>query len=186
MTRIAILGDRDERHLTHREIDAALALFPADIDAGWVATDSEAPPGLDRVDGVWLVSGGPYGSDAAVLAAIDHCIGSGKPFLGTCSGFQYACLALARRQGIDAVHAELDPEAENPLIGALACTLYGEERLVVPVRGSRLAAICGLDPFPGYHYCGFGLAPEHEPTIERAGVLFRLARMMPAPRQSSS
>jgi CTP synthase (UTP-ammonia lyase) len=117
------------------------------------------------------VSGGPYRSDATVFAAIDHCIGSGKPFLGTCSGFQYACLALARRQGIDAVHAELDPEAENPLIGALACTLYGEERLVVPVRGSRLAAICGLDPFPGYHYCGFGLAPEHEPTIERAGVL---------------
>jgi hypothetical protein len=38
--KIAALGDRDTTHLTHREIDATLALLPDDVDCGWVATDS--------------------------------------------------------------------------------------------------------------------------------------------------
>jgi hypothetical protein len=39
--RIAALGDRDPAHLTHREIDATLALLGDEVDCGWVPTDSE-------------------------------------------------------------------------------------------------------------------------------------------------
>ena len=39
---IVALGDRDTGYLTHREIDAALGLFPAEARAHWVATDSPA------------------------------------------------------------------------------------------------------------------------------------------------
>jgi CTP synthase (UTP-ammonia lyase) len=169
--RIDVVGDRDERKLPHREVDAALALFPADVEARWVSTDSEAARDLAGADGLWIVSGGPYRDDSAVFAAIEHCIDAGTPFLGTCSGFQYACLVLVRRLGVDAVHAEIDPEAHNPVIAPLACRLDGEQRLVVPVSGTRFASICGSEPFVGVHFCGYGLAKGHEDDVAAAGAV---------------
>lgn len=170
-TSIAVLGDRDERHLTHRELDAALALLPAGVRARWVPTDGQHAAALNGVDALWLAPGGPYACDSAVLAAIDRCLDHGTPFLGTCSGFQYACLALARRVGAPALHAEVDPSATSAVIGQLACSLYGEERVVTPSPGTTLAAACGADPFVGFHYCGYGLAEQHERTVERAGAV---------------
>jgi hypothetical protein len=52
MTSIAVLGDRNLEHLTHRELEAALGLFPAWAGAEWVPTDSDVPGALDRADGV--------------------------------------------------------------------------------------------------------------------------------------
>jgi CTP synthase (UTP-ammonia lyase) len=168
---LVVLGDRDERLYTHREVDATLALLPARVEAAWVATDSPRARDLgDGVDAVWLVSGGPYRDDGVVLAAIDTALDRPIPFLGTCSGFQYACFALARRAGARAVHAEVDPAAPEPLIARLDCPLYGEERLVEPVAGTRFATICGTEPFSGYHHCGYGLAAAGELVVERAGA----------------
>ena len=170
MARPLILGDHSDLRLAHREVDATIALFPSDIEAGWVCTDSAAARELVSADGVWLVSGGPYRSDDAVFHAIDHCLDSGMPFLGTCSGFQYTCLALARRQGSDAFHAELDAGAPDPVIAPLACGLCGESRLIRPIAGTRLSEMCGNEPFLGFHNCDYRLAAEHEQTIELAGA----------------
>lgn len=113
--RIVALGDRDTQFLTHRELDAALALLP---DADWVATDDPAARDLHGVDGVWLLPGTPYRDEATAFGAIRHCVATGTRFLGTCGGFQYACLALARdRAGLaSAAHAESDPEAPDPIV----------------------------------------------------------------------
>jgi CTP synthase (UTP-ammonia lyase) len=156
---VIALGDRDVRHLTHRELDATLALIGDGVTPRWLATDSAAARALEDVDGVWLVPGSPYRDDDAAYDAVGHCLRTGTPFLGTCAGFQYACVQLARTragQG-DAAHAETDPEAPDPVVAALACSLYGERRTVTPVPGTRLAAICGERPFDGFHWCGFGL-----------------------------
>jgi CTP synthase (UTP-ammonia lyase) len=168
---LMVLGERDEQYLTHREIDATLDLLPPGVEAAWTATDSAAAKDVANADAVWLAPGGPYARDATALTAIEHCLDHGTPFLGTCSGFQYACLALAGRVGASAAHAEADPSAPDPVVGRLACTLYGEERTVTPVAGTRLAAECGSEPFPGFHHCGYGLAEAHETTIERAGAV---------------
>jgi CTP synthase (UTP-ammonia lyase) len=150
---IIAIGDRDPRYLTHREVDAALALLP---DADWVATDDPAARDLDGIDGVWLLPGTPYRDEDAALDAVRHCVASGTRFLGTCGGFQYACLALA---GLTTVaHAESNPTAPEPVIAPLACTLYGETRTVTPRPGTKLAEILGTEPFEGYHYCGYGLS----------------------------
>jgi CTP synthase (UTP-ammonia lyase) len=174
---IVALGDRDPRFVTHREIDAALELFPADTGARWVSTDSPEATQLENAAGVWLLPGTPYAHDAAAFAAIAHCLDRGVPFLGTCGGFQYACVHLARtRAGITgAGHAELTPEGEELVIEPLACTLYGETRLVYPVAGTRLAEICGTEPFEGFHWCGYGLADRHVETLRRSGVVFSAA-----------
>jgi CTP synthase (UTP-ammonia lyase) len=167
--RIVALGDRDPQFLTHRELDAALALLP---DADWVATDDPAARDLHGVDGVWLLPGTPYRDEAAAFGAIRHCLATGTRFLGTCGGFQYACLALARdRAGLaSAAHAESHPEAPDPVVEPLACALYGETRTVTPVRGTKLAAICGTEPFEGFHWCGYGLSAQGARALQAAGV----------------
>jgi CTP synthase (UTP-ammonia lyase) len=170
---IVALGDRDTGYLTHREIDAALGLFPVEAGAQWVATDSPAARSLDDAGGVWLLPGTPYRDAGAAFAAIRHCLERGTPFLGTCGGFQHALVELARgRAGIaNAAHEESDPDAVDPVVSRLACSLVGEVRLVTPVPGTRFAAICGNEPFEGYHYCGFGLDPAYVEPLERAGVV---------------
>jgi CTP synthase (UTP-ammonia lyase) len=113
--RIAALGDRDPSYLTHREIDAALALVGPEFECVWLATDAPAARDLDAVDGVWLLPGTPYRDDEAAYRAIRHCAAAGTPFLGTCGGFQYACVELARSlAGVSfAAHAESDPAGED-------------------------------------------------------------------------
>jgi CTP synthase (UTP-ammonia lyase) len=165
---IVALGDRDPQFLTHREIDAALPLF----DGAWTATDSPGARALDDAAGVWLLPGGPYRDDDAVYAAVAHCLDTGTPFLGTCGGFQYACVELARRGGVaGAAHVDVAPDADELVIAPLACSLYGEEREVRPVAGTRLAAICGDEPFLGFHFCGLGVAERYVPAIQRAGAV---------------
>jgi CTP synthase (UTP-ammonia lyase) len=170
---IAAIGDRDTRYLTHREIDAALALFPDNVNAQWIGTDTRDAVMLADADGIWLLPGTPYRDDKAAYAAIRHTLTHSVPFLGTCGGFQYACIELARtRAGIrNAVHAETDPTAQERVIVPLKCALYGEERTVTPIPQTLFAEVCGSKPFAGYHYCGFGVASEYLPDLQLAGVV---------------
>jgi CTP synthase (UTP-ammonia lyase) len=169
---IAVLGDRNLEYVTHRELDAALALLPAWADGRWVATDSPAARSLDGADGVWVVSGGPYRDDAAVYAAIRRARESGLPLLGTCSGFQYAVVEFARDvAGLDAAHAESEPGAETLVVDRLSCSLVGETREVTCVPGTRLAEICGPEPFTGFHWCSFGLSERYLGDLTAAGLV---------------
>jgi CTP synthase (UTP-ammonia lyase) len=172
MTRIALLGDLDLRFVTHRELEAAVGLLPDGVSAEWVGSDSPEARSLDGYDGLWVIPGTPYRDDEAVLEAIDRAIDAGTPLLGTCGGFQYALLALARRAGVeDASHAEVEPGALAPVVVPLSCSLVGEEREVTCVPGTRLAEICGTEPFTGFHWCNYGLADAYVERLEEHGVV---------------
>ena len=153
---IAALGDRNTEFLTHREIDATIALAP---QIRWLDTDDAR---LDDFDGVWVVPGTPYRDEAAVLEAIRFARENDMPILGTCGGFQHMAVEYARNAlGIaGAAHAETDPDGETIIVGALACSLVGEKRTVVPVVGTLLAALCGNAPFTGFHFCSYGLVAD--------------------------
>ncbi|MGH3262630.1 MAG: glutamine amidotransferase-related protein, partial [Trebonia sp.] len=173
VVRILALGDRDPVHFTHRELDAVFALMPDGVECSWTATDSREARDLRSVDGVWLLPGTPYRDDAAAYDAIEYCRTSATPFLGTCGGFQYACVELGRSLAkiAGAAHSESDPDAQEVVVARLACSLYGERRDVEPVAGTRLAEICGAEPFTGFHWCGYGLNGDVEPRLEAAGVV---------------
>jgi CTP synthase (UTP-ammonia lyase) len=158
---IAALGDRNPAYLTHREIDATIALAP---EIRWVGTETAQ---LDGYDGLWVLPGTPYRDEQAALAAIRFAREQGMPVLGTCGGFQHMALEYARNAaGIaGAAHAETDPDGEELVIAPLACSLVGEERTIRPVEGTRLAAICGTEPFTGFHYCNYGLAAGMEQRL---------------------
>jgi len=164
--RVALLGDRGG-HRSHRELDA---LRPAlAVDTEWVATGS----GFDATayDGVWLVPGSPYADDGAVLRALTVVRERGIPFLGSCGGMQYAVLEFVRSVlGEPATHAESDGEADDNVVTALACSLYGEERVVTPVAGTRFDSWVD-GPFTGMHFCNYAPTADVVERLEQAGVV---------------
>ncbi len=171
MKTFALLGDRDTSYLTHRELDAALTLFPEGTRGEWVATGSGAD--LSAYDGVWAVPGTPYADGDAVDAALASARATGQPLLGTCGGFQQLVVEFARNvAGIDgAAHAETDPDAEALVAAPLACSLVGELRTVTAVPGTRTAELCGTQPFDGFHFCNFGLADAFVTRLVDAGLV---------------
>jgi CTP synthase (UTP-ammonia lyase) len=167
---IAALGDRDLAYLTHREIDAAIALAPSDVEIRWLPSEGAR---IDGFDAVWVLPGTPYRDDESVNTAIRFAREHGMPILGTCGGFQYMAVEFARNAAAisGAGHAETDPEAEVIVVGRLACSLVGEERTVTVVPGTRLASICGLAPFSGFHWCNYGLAAGQIDRLAEAGLV---------------
>ena len=69
-------------------------------------------------------AGKSYQNTEGVIEAIRFARLQSGPFLGTCGGFQHAMLEYAQAVwGIDAMNAETNPEAEDPLIAPLVCSL---------------------------------------------------------------
>jgi len=164
--KVAILGDH-RGHRSHLELDALRPRLA--VDSEWVPTDS----GVDvtAYDAVWLVPGGPYADDSAVLAALTAVRERGIPFLGTCSGMQYAVVEYARSVlGVRATHAEADGESDDNVVSALACSLYGEERLVTPVPGTRFASWVP-QPFAGMHFCNYAPTAAAVDRLVASGVV---------------
>ena len=176
--RIAVVGDHDPAVIAHQANPRALALAGESLKLSvlgeWIPTESiQDSSRIAGFDGIWCVPATPYRSMAGALAAIRFAREKGRPFLGTCGGFQHAILEYARSVlgWADADHAETAPEAERALISPLACGLVevtGEIRLLEP---SRLAFAYGtLEITEGYH-CNYGLNPRFREEIAR-GPLF--------------
>jgi CTP synthase (UTP-ammonia lyase) len=167
--RIAIVGDRDPAITAHRGVDASLALMKRDGRAPaweWIHTSrltGDPAELLAGFDGIWCVPGSPYSSTWGALAAIRFAREAPRVFLGTCGGFQHAMLEYA--EGVwgvqHAEHAELDPEAADPVIAPLSCGLVEVQGDVVLIPGTRLARIYGApEASEGYH-CNYGLSPRY-------------------------
>ncbi len=169
-TVVAALGDRNPDVVTHREADAAIALAPPGVEIAWLPSSGAR---AESLDGIWVMPGTPYEDEAAVMAAIRFAREEGVPILGTCGGFQHMAVEFARgAAGIAAAgHTETDPDAAEPVVHGLGCSLVGEERIVTAVPGTKLAAIRGTTPFTGFHYCSYGLNESYLPRFEAAGLV---------------
>ena len=167
---VALLGD-DRGHISHRELNALIPRLRDElgVHATWVPTDSSFD--LAAYDGVWLVPGSPYASDDAVYQALRTVRRNGMPFLGTCGGMQYAVIEYLRDVvGTAATHAESDGESDDNAVEVLACSLYGEERTVVPIEGTRFATWCP-EPFIGMHFCNYAPTAQAISSLEATGVV---------------
>jgi CTP synthase (UTP-ammonia lyase) len=169
--RLAVVGDHNPEYETHRAIDHTLTLMPPGVEAAWHGTD--LPLAVDAVDALWVAPGSPYRDDDAVYRTIEAARRAGKPILGTCGGCQYMLVEFARNAaGLDdAAHGEVDPDATEPLVASLACSLVGQRREIRPVAGTRLAALTGDAPFSGFHYCSYGLNDRYREALVAAGLV---------------
>jgi CTP synthase (UTP-ammonia lyase) len=174
MTFVAMVGDRNLAHESHRAIEATVALLRADVNMRWVGTDDpHFRSKAESADAIWALPGTPYANDAAAYAAITHARTTGQPFLGTCGGFQYTMVEFARNVAgwTGAGHAETDPDAAELVVDRLSCSLFGEQRTVTTVPGTRLAKVCGTEPFVGFHFCSFGVPDRQIARLVEHGVV---------------
>jgi CTP synthase (UTP-ammonia lyase) len=173
--RIALVGDHDPAVVAHQAIPLALALAATaagePIDWEWLHTSTlsaDVPAQLARFDAIWCVPASPYADTGGALAAIRFARECAVPFLGTCGGFQHALLdyAEAAWEIRAPAHAELDPEAADPVIAPLICRLVEQTGEIRFEPGSRLLAIHGgAETVEGYH-CSYGLNPPYAARLD--------------------
>jgi CTP synthase (UTP-ammonia lyase) len=177
--RIGLIGDHDPAVVAHRAIPEALRRAAANggvaLEASWVGTATLGPdvPGqLARFAGLWCVPASPYANMEGALAAIRFARESGRPFLGTCGGFQHALLEYVRDVlgHRDAEHAETSPEAGMPLIAPLACSLVEKSGRIAFTEGSRLRALYGTPEAEEQYHCNYGLNPAYETLLDGAAL----------------
>lgn len=166
---IGLIGDFDPVVVAHSAIPVALRLASEDlgepISFAWLPTKdlrkvSEAS--LHKYAGFWCVPGSPYQDMDGALRAIRFARENQKPFLGTCGGFQHAVIEYARSVlGLtQADHLESNPNAELPLITALACRLEATTGKLILIPGTKIAAIYGTTEIEEIYNCGFGFNRE--------------------------
>lgn len=179
--RIGIVGDRDPARPTHpateRALEYAAALLGTDVVSTWLPTPSLTGAGAAAEEmapfgAFWCAPGSPYASLDGALAAIRVAREDGRPLLGTCGGFQHIVLEFARNVlGLaDAAHAEYDPEAADPFIAPLACSLFGRAMEVRLEPGSIAARGYEWPRAEERYRCGYGVAPARERALEEAGL----------------
>jgi CTP synthase (UTP-ammonia lyase) len=177
---IALVGDYSPDVLAHRAIPRALELARAatgaDVVWRWVRTRDIEAAARDLADatGVWVVPASPYENTAGALDAIRFARESGRPFLGTCGGFQHALIEFARDVAglADADHAETNPQADTLVVTPLRCALVEKTGDVRFTPGSRLREIYGRDVAPEGYHCSYGVNPAYRSALERAGLQF--------------
>jgi len=174
---IGLIGDHDPEVLAHRAIPLALELAAAQpgacVEWTWVETTSidgrskGAATLLDRFTGFWCVPASPYRNTAGALHAIRFAREEGRPFLGTCAGFQHALLEYAGSVWNlpGAAHAEIEPGAADPVIAPLSCVLVERAGRVRFTEGSRLRSIYGAAGTEETYHCRYGLSAAHVPRL---------------------
>lgn len=170
--RVAVVGDYEERDQKHLATTAELVAGGAHVT--WVATDAIGDPAqsLASFDALFIATGGPYASMDGLLRAIRHARERGVPLLGTCGGYQHVVVEFVRNVlgVVDAEHAENDPGAPRLAVTPLTCSIAGQPLPVLPIPGSRAAAIYGAAQVIEPYYCNYGLNPDYEAQIESAGL----------------
>jgi len=175
MIHIALIGDYNPAGKAHQGAPKTLALSAAScgiqVGSEWLHTsslDGNLSARLGGFDGIWVLPGSPYANMSGVIGAIRLARETGRPFLGTCGGFQHALLEVAEALwGVHApAHAEVDPHASNAVIAPLSCSLVEKHGDVFFVAGSRLAGFYGVpSAVEGYH-CSYGLNPRFARHLE--------------------
>ena len=186
---IGLVGDYRDTVIAHRAIPRALELARAAtkirVTWEWIRTDEidpdSNPPALKRsrdtlarFAAIWAVPATPYASMEGALAAIRFARETGRPFLGTCGGFQHALIEIARNFcGVPAAdHAETNPRGAELVVIPLACSLVERTGTIAFAPGSKLDGIFGgRTTTEGYH-CSYGPNPAWHDRLAAAGLHF--------------
>ena len=177
--RIALVGDRSGSVQAHAKIpviiDAMAGPAGPAIEVYWLRSTAIGGQGdVAGFDGVWVIPGSPYQNTDGVLAAILAARTGRIPLLGTCGGFQHLLLEFARDVcGLTgAENTEQNPDAAEPLLVPLECSLLGEESGVVITPGTVAADAMGPGPTTERYFCRYGLNADYVEILQNHGLVF--------------
>ena len=190
--RIAILGDFNPQlrshHATNDALQHAARKLDMSVESEWLSTPSLTKPDsektLETFDGIWASPGSPYKSFDGMLKGIEFARRRDWPYLGTCGGFQYAFIELARNllDIKDADSAENKSGSKNIVIYPVACAVPDAKQSKPKLSGTipeiRLRPGSYLQSFYGKQqetvseefFCNFEINPEFEWMTMEAGL----------------
>jgi CTP synthase (UTP-ammonia lyase) len=179
MLHLAIIGDYNATNpshvVTNEAFDHVSNLPGMSFQYEWVDTE-RAEPDFDTItktyDGYLISPGSPYKSMSGVLKVIEYARTHNIPTLGTCGGFQHMVIEFARNvlNIQDAEHAETNPYASRLVINPLSCSLRGQTlQIDIVDKTSKVSDILKTDTITEEYYCNFGLNPEYQQQIHKAG-----------------
>ena len=172
---IALVGDHNPDVVAHDAIPKALALTGGAVEWTWVHTSEITDDAvLAGFDAIWAVPASPYANMEGALSAIRFARESGRPFLGTCGGYQHAVLEFAQNVlgHAEAGNAEVDPECKMPVVGPLTCALVEVTGDIRFVDNSKLARIHGATEVNEGYHCSYGVMAEYLPLFDGSAMRF--------------
>lgn len=110
--------DNEDTYLSVIEaLHAAAWHEDTELEITWIDAENATEADFDAVDGLLVPGGfGARGVEGKIRAA-NYALDHDKPYLGLCLGLQVACIAAARRAGLeDANSTEFDPDTKHPVV----------------------------------------------------------------------
>jgi CTP synthase (UTP-ammonia lyase) len=175
---IALIGEYKPAAVAHQAIPIALQLAAGktgvSVESVWVPTESILDPEtqLQNFDAFWCVPASPYASMEGALKAIRYARESGRPFLGTCGGFQHALLEYARNVcGLaEAGHAETHPDSSCQVVIPLTCPLVEQSADIMLEPGGLVYRAYGTSRITEGYHCSYGLNPRYQSVLFANGL----------------
>lgn len=186
--RIGILGDFNSELRSHRatndSLQHAATRLGFEVKPEWVPTPSlvKSTDSLTAFDGLFASAGSPYQSMEGMLRGIQFAREQNWPFLGTCGGFQYTLIEVARHViGIaDADSAENNSGSKNIVVYPVSCAvpdrapnapkLSGRVAQIRLRPGSVLQSLYGKTEVEEEFFCNYEINPEFEYCTMEAGL----------------
>lgn len=175
MLKIGIIGDYlpDLRYhiATEEALSHAAAALSISLTSSWVSTLSLEKNTIANLlkpfHGLWCAPG-DYKSMDGAIQAIQFAREQGRPFIGTCGGFQHALIEYARNAlGINgAQHEETAPNAPILFISKLACSLVGKRQTIKIMPGSLSHKAYAKEEVSEQFVCNYGLNPHFRDRIQ--------------------
>ena len=173
MIRIGLIGDYSKEVRAHEAIPRALSLIAEnrDFETVWVPTavlEEADLVNLLQYDALWCVPGSPYRSMEGALRAIRFAREKSIPFLGTCGGFQHAVIEYFRNvlNLAEADHRETNPDAAEPVVTALSCSLAGKDGTIYFEPASQISRIYGKGQTVESFHCNYGFNPDYYSRVK--------------------
>ncbi len=177
------VGNEDAYICVTEALKAAAAWEKVNLEIEWINAEEATEADFAKVDGLVVPGGfGARGAEGKIRAAkyaLEHDI----PYLGLCLGMQMACVAAARRGGIEQANSEefgADEEAQNNVIYLMDGqkgkeSTGGTMRLgdypAKLVKGSKVAKIYGAENVTERHRHRYEVNQKFLPEIEKGGLV---------------
>jgi CTP synthase (UTP-ammonia lyase) len=176
--RVGLVGDYNPQVIAHQAIPGALQLagdaIGRQVEGVWMHTASitDVPGQFGDFDGIWCVPACPYANMQGALEAIRFARESGRPFLGTCGGFQHAVIEYARNACNlpEADHAEINPASSLLVVSPLACSLVEKTGEILLAEDGLVREAYGTDRITEGYHCNFGLNAQYSSLLFSHGL----------------
>jgi CTP synthase (UTP-ammonia lyase) len=175
--KIGLIGDYNSEVTAHQAIPLALKLSGENhkclVEYEWMNTDlifQKYLNELNTFNGLWAVPASPYKDMDGALSAIRFARENKIPFLGTCGGFQHAVIEYFRNViGVkDADNIELNPEAANPVITALSCSMVEMNGEIIFEDNSFVKKIFNSDKTIETYHCNYGFNEKYLEDLKKS------------------